>query len=126
MPQVTGLWDGIVLAPGRGRTFAAPPLASNLNLPPPLPDRSRGPQPLADPVAVQCPGLGLFNADPELDVLPPRILRPQPAGSAALDDEEDPVFDRSRAPANRRPVYLAEVLVTIVPENAKLRIEVRL
>jgi len=114
IPQVTGLWDDIVIAPGRGPTFAAPPLASNLNLPPPLPDRSRGPQPAADPAGVQFPGLDLFNADPELDTLPAWILLPQPAGGAGPEDEEDPIFDRNRAPSNRGPVYLADVATSAV------------
>ena len=114
IPQVTGLWDDIVLAPGRGPSFAAPPLASNLNLPPPLPDRSRGPQPPSDPAEVQFPGLDLFNADPELDALPAWILLPKPAGGAVPEDEEDPIFDRNRAPSNRGPVYLADVATSAV------------
>jgi Ca2+-binding RTX toxin-like protein len=115
MPQVTGLWEDLVLTPGRGGpSFETPPLASNLNLPPPLPDRSRAPQPLVDPAGFQFPGLDLFNADPALDVLPAWILQPQPATDSALDDEESPAFDRNRAPANRGPVYLADVATSAV------------
>ena len=95
--------------------MAPPPPASNLNLPPPLPHRLRGPQPPADPAGVQFPGLDLFHADPGLDTLPAWLLLPQPAADPALEDDgENPAFDRNCAPANRGPVYLAEVATSAV------------
>lgn len=113
MPQITGLSDDMFLLPGRGETFAAPPKASNMNLPPPMPGGVRDPAPLAERPDVQFPGLATFNENPVLELLPAGIRLPARTGAASLD-VDDSAPDRNRAPANRGPVYLADVATSAV------------